>query len=83
MGESIQEGGWMRVKTARTSQEDGGPRECRQRAKLTVRIGTSYVHTGWFTIFDLDTYDIILGKDWFTHLNLRHEIDHVNNRMWI
>lgn len=73
--------GWMTVRTAR-SQTDPPLKERRQRAKLEVNIGLSgYTYTEWFTVFDIDTYDVVLGKRWVRDINLQHTIDHVQNTM--
>jgi hypothetical protein len=43
----------------------------------------NYEYVGWFTVFDLDTYNIILGKRWFQDMNLKHTIDNEQNILWI
>jgi hypothetical protein len=37
----------------------------------------------WMTILDMDEYDIILGKPWYTEMNGRHTIDYERNAVWI
>jgi len=59
------------------------PRMRRERVDLTIRLGKDYTYSATFTVYDIDTYDIVLGKPWLADLNLRHEIDHKKNRMWI
>ena len=57
----------------------------RHQAKLTLAMGnphgTCFWYTGWFTIYDLVNYDIILGKDW--HEQVKHTIDHKQNILTI
>ena len=36
-----------------------------------------YIYTGWFIVFDLVKYDIVLGKEWLAEVE--HEIDHQRN----
>ena len=59
------------------------PRMRRERVDLTIRLGKDYTYSATFTVYDIDTYDVVLGKPWLADLNLRHEIDHKKNRMWI
>ncbi|KAA8908843.1 hypothetical protein FN846DRAFT_889315 [Sphaerosporella brunnea] len=59
--------GWMRVKVANDARPQKQKRE-------TVKV---------MTILDMDEYDIILGKPWYTEMNLRHTIDYERNVMWI
>ena len=71
--------GRMRVRTA----DNKNPASMeRSMIHLKLKIGTYYYHS-WFTIYDLADYDIILGKNWMTHINLRHQINHKTNIMWI
>jgi hypothetical protein len=37
----------------------------------------------WMTVIDMDEYDIILGKPWYTEMNGRHTIDYERNAVWI
>ena len=57
---------------------------CHQ-AKLTLAMGnphgTCFWYTGWFTVYDLVNYDIILGKDW--HEQVKHTIDYKQNILTI
>lgn len=62
--------GFMIVRTARHKNEPP-PKERRQRAKLRIQLGGSYTYNAWFTVFDVDTYDIILGKRWVRDINQR------------
>jgi hypothetical protein len=36
----------------------------------------------WFTLYNLEDYDLILGKPWFCQHNLKHTIDYVENMMY-
>ena len=58
-GAVTRDAGWMEVKTARQQEHQGVER--RELIHATVSI-QDYKYTGWFTIFNLDHYDIILGK---------------------
>lgn len=55
----VRDEGWMTVRTARVQADL--KKEKRQRAKLHVQVG-SYTYVAWFTVFDIDTYDVVLGK---------------------
>jgi hypothetical protein len=46
-------------------------------------IGTTYKSGLWLTVYDLEDYDLILGKPWFHQQNLQHTIYYVKNIMWI
>jgi hypothetical protein len=77
----IREEGLMRVRTASANSK---PRqEVRRRIKLSITIGSYTCSQRWFTIYDMDGYDIALGKRWMRDINLRHTIDHVQNTMKI
>jgi len=52
--------GWMIVETANIKAEDGI--EKRQRVKWKLRLGASYVYDAEFTIYDIKSFDIVLGK---------------------
>lgn len=71
--------GRMRVRTA-----DNHEPETKDKftVKLHVQIGT-YEYVGEFTIYNFGEYDVILGKPWVRDINLRHQINHVDNVMWI
>jgi hypothetical protein len=55
----------------------------RDRVRVAFGIGSMYKSELWFTVYDLEDYDLILGKPWFSQHNLQHTIDYVNNMMWI
>ena len=75
------EAGWMIVETANIKAEDGI--EKRQRVKLKLRLGASYVYEAEFTIYDVKGFDIVLGKRWMRDINRRYQMDHDSNEMWI
>ncbi|KAA8896555.1 hypothetical protein FN846DRAFT_910625 [Sphaerosporella brunnea] len=37
----------------------------------------------WMTVIDMDEYDVILGKPWYTEMNGCHTIDYERNAIWI
>ena len=49
-------------------------------AKLTIDIG-GYIYTGWFVIYKLAKYDIILGKNWMEEVP--HHVDLKKNVLWL
>jgi hypothetical protein len=55
----------------------------RDRVRVALGIGSTYKSELWFTVYDLEDYDLILGKPWFRQHNLQHTIDYVKNTMWI
>jgi hypothetical protein len=55
----------------------------RDRVRVAFGIGSTYKSELWFTVYDLEDYDLILGKPWFRQHNLQHTIDYVKNMMWI
>jgi len=59
------------------------PKMSTERVDLTIRLGKDYTYNTTFPVYDIDTYDVVLSKPWLADLNLRHEIDHQKNRMWI
>jgi hypothetical protein len=71
--------GWMRVKVANDARPEKQKRET-IKVCLWLR-GYQYERT--MTLLDMDEYDIILGKPWYTDMNLRHTIDYERNVMWI
>jgi len=75
------EAGWMIVEPANLKAEDGI--EKRQRVKLKLRLGASYVYEAEFTIYDVKCLDIVLGKRWIYDINQQYQIDHDSNDMWI
>ena len=46
-------------------------------ARLTLDLG-GFIYSGWFIVYDLAKYDVVLGKDWFEevphHVDLRRNI---------
>jgi len=75
------EAGWMIVETANIKAEDGI--EKRQRVKLQLRLGASYIYVAEFTIYNVKGFDIVRGKRWMRDINQRYQIDHDSNAMWI
>jgi len=75
------EAGWMIVETANIKAEDDI--EKRQRVKLKLQLGASYVYEAEFTIYDVKGFDTLLGKRWMRDINRRYQIDHDSNEMWI
>ena len=78
----VRKEGWMTIRLGKRA-EGPLPRMKRERVDLTIRLGKDYAYSATFTVYDIDTYDVVLGKPWLADLNLRHEIDHKKNRMWI
>lgn len=79
---SIVRAGVMQVRTAGLT-ENKPPTLQRHLVKLTIWLSKTYWYTSMFTIFNLDTYDFVLGKPFVRHINLRHSCDHVKNWLWI
>jgi len=75
------EAGWMIVETANIKAENGT--EERQRVKLKLRLGVSYVYEAKFTIYHVKGFDIVLGDRWMCDINRRYQIDHDSHEMWI
>ena len=75
------EAGWMIVETVNIKAQDGI--EKRQRVKLKLRLGASYVYEAEFTIYDIKGIDIVLSKRWIRDTNRRYQIDHDSNEMCI
>jgi len=75
------EAGWMIVETANIKAEDGI--EKRQRVKLKLPLGASYVSEADFTIHDVKGFAIVVGKRWMRDINRQYQIDHDSNEMWI
>jgi hypothetical protein len=53
----------------------------REQVKLTIELGNRVKYTGWFTLYNLIKYDMILGKDWMEQV--KHDIDHTTNTLTI
>jgi hypothetical protein len=69
------DGGWMIVETANGKVEDGIVRS--QQVHLELKLGDDgYTYTGWFTVYDMKGFDIILGKCWVHDINGTYHIDH-------
>jgi len=71
----------MIVETANVDTEDD--KENRQRVKLKLRVGASYVSEADFKVFDINGFDIVLGKRWMCDIHCQYKIDHDSNEMWI
>jgi len=71
--------------TIRLGKRAEGPllRMRRERVDLTVCLGKDHTYNMMFTVYDIDTYDIVFGKPWLADSNLCHEIDHTKNCIWI
>jgi hypothetical protein len=52
----------------------------RVQVKLKIAFGR-FKYSGWFTLYNLVKYDIILGKDWMEEI--KHDIDHTTNVLTI
>jgi hypothetical protein len=50
----------------------------REQVQLTLKMGRMR-YTGWFTVYNLVKYDVILGKDWMEEV--KHTIDHDTNTL--
>jgi len=72
---------WIMVETANIKAEDGI--EKRQRVKLKLQLGASYIYVAKFTIYDVKGFDIVLGKRWMRDINRLYHINHDSNEMWI
>jgi hypothetical protein len=53
----------------------------RDRVRASIGIGSTYKSELWFTVYDLEDYEPILGKPWFRQHDLQHTIDYVKNIM--
>jgi hypothetical protein len=78
----VRKEGWITIRLGKRAERPL-PRMRRERVDLTILLGKDYTYSATFTVYDIDTYDIVLGKPWLADLDLRHEIDHKKNRMWI
>jgi hypothetical protein len=75
-------GGWMIVETVNDKVEDSIERQ--QQVCLKLELGDDgYVYTGWFTVYNVKGFVIILGKCWVRDINGPYHIDHRTNEMWI
>jgi hypothetical protein len=73
--------GLIEVCTAGKRSSSGTMR--RDRVRVAFGIGSTYKSELWFTVYDLEDYDLLWGKPWFRQHNLQHTIDYVKNMMWI
>jgi hypothetical protein len=76
----IEDDGRMVMETANANVEDVV--EWRQRLSLSVDIG-SYVYKARLTIYDVEGFNIVLGKRWMHDINGWYHIDHDSNEMWV
>ena len=51
-----------------------------KEVRLNLDIG-GLAYQGWFIIYPLAKYDIILGKDWMEEIP--HHVNHKKNRLWL
>ena len=72
---------WMNVETSNIEAVDG-IQEC-QRVKLKLRLSGSYVYEAQFTIYDVKSFDIVLGKRWIRNIHRQYQFDHYSNEMSI
>jgi hypothetical protein len=59
--------GRMFVETANIKAENGIKKH--QRVKLKLQLSASYVYEAEFTIYDMEGFDIILGRWWMRDIN--------------
>jgi hypothetical protein len=50
---------------------------------VPFHIKWTYKSELWFTVYNLEDYDLILGRPWFRQHNLQHTIEYVKNMMCI
>jgi hypothetical protein len=69
------DGGWMIVETANDKLEDGIKRQ--QQVRLKLKLGDDGdVYTGWFTVYDVKGFEIILGNRCVRDINGTYHINH-------
>jgi len=76
------DGSWMILEMANDKVEAGIYRRPEVPTKLDLGIH-SYVHTGWFTVYDKKVFNIILRKRWVRNIHGMYHIYHWINQMWI
>jgi hypothetical protein len=70
----------MIVETANEQVDDGIERG--QQVRLKLRLGDDgYVYTGWFTVYNILAFDIVLGQRWVRDINGIYSINHRMNEM--
>jgi hypothetical protein len=78
-GKIVNTGKMVRVKVA-TEREP----VLKNHEKIMVNLWLGGHHyERWMTVLDMDEYDIILGKPWYTEMNGCHTIDYERNAVWI
>jgi hypothetical protein len=82
-GAALQKKGvrWMIGEMADIKAEDGI--EKRQRVKLKLELGASYVYEAEFMIYDIKGFDSVPPKIWMHDINRRYQIDNDSHEMWI
>jgi hypothetical protein len=78
-GKIVDTGKMVRVKVA---TERKPVRKKHETMLVNLWLG-GHQYERWMTVLDMDEYDIILGKPWYTEMNGRHTIDYERNAVWI
>jgi hypothetical protein len=75
----VNTGKTVRVKVATESKP---VRKKHEQMLVNLWLG-GHQYERWMTVLDMDEYDIILGKPWYTEMNGCHTIDYERNAIWI
>jgi hypothetical protein len=78
-GEIVNTGKMVRVKVATERK----PVRMKHEQMLVNLWLSGHQCERWMTVIDMDEYDIILGKPWYTEMNGRHTVDYERNAIWI
>jgi len=57
----VRQEGWMTIRLGKRA-EGPLPRMRRERVDLTIRLRKDYTYNTTFTVYNIDTYDVVLGK---------------------
>jgi hypothetical protein len=73
---------WMIVEMANDKIQDGIERW--QQVDLKLKLGEDgYAYTEWFTVYDVNRFDIIPGTCWVHNINGMYHFDHRTNEILI
>jgi hypothetical protein len=73
---------WMIIEMVNDKIQDGIERW--QQVDLKLKLGEDgYAYMGWFTVYDVNRFDIVPGKCWVHNINRMYHFDHRTNEIWI